>query len=272
MIVPLLLAASILIGDAEDLSLTARAEAQRKVEQARYAFVIGNTQPLDELYPRSVFEARVAREAAEEEVLKRVFGMVVTPALLAEEFARIEKTTRAPDQWEAIKKALGHDRRLIEETFCRPPLVQRALRARFAFDRSIHAQPHQKARHARASLLAGRAVPGASILRLQRKPEPAQDKDRMMAAARAEATGPRVLRPAAERDPNAPIPIDPEIAAVLEKELTRPGDVTTILEERDQFSVFKLVEADKETWKVTAVRFPKVDFDVWFAEARGGSR
>ena len=265
---PLLLIAAT-VTDVAGTSITSRAEAQRKIEQARYAFVIGNTQPFEELYPLSVFEARVARGAAEEEVLKRVFGMVVTPALLAEEFARIEKTTRAPDQWEGIKKALGHDRRLIEEAFCRPPLVQRALRARFAFDRNIHAQPHQKARHARASLLTGRDVPGAAILRLQRKPEPAQDTDRMMAAARAEATGPRLLLPPAERDPQAPLPVDPEIAAVLEKELTRPGDVTTILEERDQFSVFKLVEADKDTWKVTAVRFPKVDFDVWFAEARG---
>lgn len=268
---PLLIIAATL-ADTSALSLTARAQAQRRIEQARYAFVIGNTRPFDELYPRSVFEARVAREAAEEEVLKRVFGMVVTPALLAEEFERIEKSTRAPDQWEAIKKALGHDRRLIEEAFCRPPLVQRALRARFAFDRNIHAQPHQKARHARASLLTGREVPGAAILNLERRSRPAQNTDDLIRAAKAEATRPRFLRPATERDPRAPQPIDPEIAAVLEKELTRPGDVTTILEERDQFSVFKLVEADKDTWKVTAVRFPKVDFDVWFARVRGGPR
>ena len=94
----------------------------------------------------------------------------------------------------------------------------------------------------------------------------------MLSKARSEATGPRVLRPAAERDPNAPIPIDPEIATVLKKELKRPGDVTTILEERDQFRVFRLVEAKPDTWKVMAVRFPKVDFEVWFAEALGGSR
>jgi hypothetical protein len=65
-----------------------------------------------------------------------------------------------------------------------------------------------------------------------------------------------------------PVPIVPELAAVLEKELRKPGDVTTVLEERDQFRVFRLLVATKETWKVEAVVYPKVDFDAWFTKAR----
>jgi hypothetical protein len=79
---------------------------------------------------------------AEERLLKGAFGIRVTPELLAQELDRIEKSTKAPDQWEAIKKALGDDRRLIEEVFCRPLLVDRALRAKLAFDQKIHAAPH----------------------------------------------------------------------------------------------------------------------------------
>jgi hypothetical protein len=44
-------------------------EGERAVERARYQFVIGNTRPFDEVYPRSVFEKRVAREMAQEELL-----------------------------------------------------------------------------------------------------------------------------------------------------------------------------------------------------------
>ncbi len=65
-----------------------RAEEERAVERARYQFVIGATRPFDEVYPRSLFEKRVARELAQERVLRRVFGLSVTRELLAEERVR----------------------------------------------------------------------------------------------------------------------------------------------------------------------------------------
>lgn len=266
MIIPLLLVS--LLGEAAALSPGARVDAQRDIERARYAFVIGNSKPFDELYPRSVFEKRVARQMAEEQVLQQAFAMTVTPALLAQEFDRVEKTTRAPEQWAAIKKALGNDRRRIEQAFCRPLLVERALHARFAFDQKIHTEAHQKARVARAGFITKRKVPGVSVRFLRRNAEAAPSVDQMMDKAKAEATGPRVLQPAAEPDPKAPLPVDPEIAAVLEKELKRPGDVTTILEQSDRFEVFRLVELTRETWKVEVVSFPKVDFETWFSQVR----
>ena len=266
MIVALLLVS--LLGEAAALSPEARIEAQRDIERARYAFVIGNSKPFDKLYPRTVFEMRVARQMAEEQVLQQTFGLTVTPALLAEEFDRVEKTTRAPDQWQAIKEALGGDRGRIEQGFCRPLLVERALRSRFAFDQKIHTEPHQKARVARAGFIAKGTVPDASLRFLRRNAEAAPTVDQMMEKARAEATGPRILRPAAEPDPKAPLPVNPEIAVVLEKELKRPGDVTTILEQSDRFEVFRLVELTRETWKVETVSFPKVDFETWFSRVR----
>src|SRR5688572_4335135 len=117
---PLLL---LLLWGGLDTPAATRVHAERAVERARYAFVIGTTRPFDELYPRSVFEKRVERELSEEAVLQRVFGLSPTARSLAGEFDRIEKTTRAPEQWAAIKQALGNDRRFIEEIFCRPLLV-----------------------------------------------------------------------------------------------------------------------------------------------------
>ena len=58
------------------------------------------------------------------------------------------------------------------------------------------------------------------------------------------------------------------MARVLEKELTKPGDVTTILETRDGFEVFRLLAVTDESWKVEAVRVVKLDFDAWFEKAR----
>ncbi len=253
---------------APELSVAARVEAQRTIERARYVFVIGATQPFDTLYPRSVFERRVARQSEEERVLQQQFGMTVTPALLAQEYERVEKTTRAEDQWAAIKTALSNDRRLIEEAICRPLLVERALRARFDLDQKIHAEPHQKARLARVSFLAKQPVPGSAIRLVRRRSEAAASADEMLGTAKAEASGPRVLRPPSEPDKDAPLPLGPELAAVLEKELKSPGDVTTILEDREQFRVFRLLDATADEWRVEVVAFPKIGFDSWFEGVR----
>ena len=240
--------------------MAARVEYARAVERARYPFVLGHTKPFDEVYPRSLFEKRAAREMTEERALKSLFHLTVTSEPLAREFDRIEKTTRARDQWEAIKKALGGNRRLIEEVFCRPLLVDRALRARFAFDQRIHAGPHQAAREARAAFLAGHQVPGASSFSIRRQAEPAASVDELLGRAR---DLPRTIAPAEESSGGTSLSVDPEMTALLERELKRPGDVTTILEERDRFEIFRLVEVTRESWKVETATFPKVDFDSW---------
>ncbi len=252
-----------LILAAPPLSFSERVAGARAAEKARYAFVIGATKPFDEVYSRSVFEKKVRRELAEERVLSSRFGMQVTPELLSAEYERIEKETRAPDQWEAIKKALGDSRKKIEEIVCRPLLVDRVLRARFAFDPKIHEIEHQKVRAARDTFLAGQTPKGSSTIRLSRKAEP-DGTDELLAKARSEASGPKVLSPSEPgKNSDAPVPVDPEMAGVLENELKKKGDVTTILEERNRFSVFRLVTSDPGEWLVEAVQIPKRDFDRW---------
>ncbi len=257
---------------APPLSFSERVEGERAVERTRYTFVIGATKPFDEVHPRSVFEKKVRRELAEERVLSSTFGMRVTPELLSAEYERIDKETRAPEQWEAIRKALGNSRRTTEEVVCRPALVNRVLRARFAFDQKIHAAEHQKARLAREAFLAGRTPARTQLLRLSRRGAGAPGADEMLARARADATGPKILSPAGPETNEEPLAPDPEMAKVLEKELKAKGDVTTILEERNRFSVFRLVTPDAGEWLVEAVRVSKRDFDRWLdAAARPGS-
>jgi len=249
--------------DNSRLTPALRAGYQREIERARYQFVIGNTTPFDEAYPLSVFERRVEREMAQERVLENSFGLTVTPELLAQEFDRIEKATKAPEQWESIKKALGNDRHLIEKVFCRPLLVDRALRSKFAFDQKIHAAQHRKARQAREGFLAGKTPRGAQLVVARRKGEPSATTDELLGRAKQEAALPRALSPPKDAVRDAPMSFDPEVAEVLERELKRPGDVTTILEERDCFEVFRLIASTEDSWKLEAVRFPKLDFDSW---------
>jgi hypothetical protein len=259
---PLTFALALLLA-ASPLSFTERVDGARAAERARYTFVIGAAKPFDEVYPRSVFEKKVRREVAEERVLSHEFGMQVTAELLSAEYERIEKETRAPDQWEAIKKSLGGSRRKIEEVVCRPGLVDRVLRARFAFDQKIHEAEHQKAREARQVFLAGKTPKGSSTIRLSRKSEPV-GTDELLAKARSEASGPKILAPDEPgKKSDAPVPVDPDMAKVLEKELKTKGDVTTILEERNRFSVFRLMTSDAGEWLVEAVQVPKRDFDRW---------
>jgi hypothetical protein len=92
----------------------------------------------------------------------------------------------------------------------------------------------------------------------------------MLAKARADAIGPKVLSQlgaAGETKEERPVVPDPEMAKVLEKELKSKGDVTTILEERAMFSVFRLVTSEPNEWLVEAVRVPKRDFDRWLESA-----
>jgi len=246
-----------------------RVESERAVERARYAFTLGATQPFENAFPRSVFERRVARELREESLLAERFGMTVTRELLKEEYERIERSTRAPEQWDAIKRALGDDRLRVEDVFCRPLLVSRVLRARFAFDRQIHAEPHAQAREARALFLAAKQPPEARRVRVRLADEAPPSTDVLLAAAKAQAaSGPRLLTPASPPPADTPETVSPEVAAVLQKQLRTPGDVTTILEERDQFEVFRLVARAEDVLTAEVVRVPKRDFEAWFQANR----
>lgn len=249
-----------------------RVEALRAVERARYAFTLEVTKPFDEVHPRATFEKQADRQALEETVLLAVFRMSPTREAMVAEYKRIERGSQAPEQWEAMKRALGDDRRKVEEVVCRPLLVSRALRARYETDLSLHTREHQRAREAREAFLDGKVPSGARRMRLARGGDAPPDPTReMLDQVRAQARGPKILggekaNAGAREDA---VPVDPEKARILEKELRKPGDVTTILAERDRFSVYRLDAADPSEWYVLGVEVPKRPFDAWFeAEAR----
>jgi hypothetical protein len=107
---------------------------------------------------------------------------------------------------------------------------------------------------------------------LSRSGESGESTDAMLQKARAEASLPRVLQPPENVESSAPRPLEPEAAAILEKELRNPGDVSTILEHRDRFEVYRLIEITPAAWRVEAVRLAKEDFDGWYERARRKGR
>jgi hypothetical protein len=248
-----------------------RIDAKQAIEKARYQFVIGDKPPFDKSYPRSIFARQVREEHEREEVLLHEFAIAITPEMLHGEYERIEKTSQAPDQWQAVKDAVHNDRQVIEDVVCRPLIVTRALHAKFAFDQKIHAVPHNAARSARAALMRGEKPAGVQQALLSRGDAAADSTEQMLRDSKSEAARPRVLAPPGAFPPamaSAPVPLDPEARAVVEKQLRKPGDVTTILEYSDRFEVYRLIETKPAAWRVDVVRFPKEDFDAWFAHAR----
>ena len=245
-------------------TLETRVEQERAVERARHRFLLNATRPFDEAYPRAVFEERVRMQQRKEAALQRVFGVTLDASHLAEEYARIESSTRAPEQWRAIKEALANDRELIEEVVCRPLLVDRALRRKFDFDRGVQAEPHARARAARAQFLAGR-TPVTASRRLLLPTDEAVSVDALLSKARSESSGPRVLS-AAPGHADAALPVTLAMGAAFERELKEPGDTTTILEDRDTFQVMRLVAREGSAFRVDAVTVRKRNFEDWLAE------
>lgn len=119
---------ALVLASAAGLTIEARAEDLRDVEQARYAFSVDARERFDDAYPPAVFREKARRQEERERELRVRLRVWVTPADLSAEYDRIERDTRAPDQWRAMKAALGNDRRRIEEVICRPLVVERLLR------------------------------------------------------------------------------------------------------------------------------------------------
>jgi len=209
-------------------------EAKQAIERARYAFVIGSAKPpFDEAYPRSFFEKLHAAGRERERVLQHVFAVAITARMLDDELGRIERDTKAPEQWSAMKAAVHDDRQLLEDVICRPLLVDRILRQKFAFDENIQARRHDEARRARIALMKGR-IPASAI--------------------------------DVHIDPDA---LEPAAMAALSKELKKSGDVSTILEFHDRFEVYKLIRVEAgKSWRAHLVRISKENFDTWYEQAR----
>jgi hypothetical protein len=148
------------------------------IERVYYSHRTGTKPPFEETLPADALRRLVQTDLAKEAALKNVYGVGVTPAMLAAEVQRINTTTRAPEVLAELKAALGNETNRFARTVARPIVVERLLRNRFENDDALHAPRRREAERVREQLL--RTV-AADVSR--RTNNPAPDQRRLTSAA-----------------------------------------------------------------------------------------
>jgi hypothetical protein len=130
------------------------------IERVYYNHRLGDKPPFEQTMPPALVEKLVREDLHKEAVLKKSYGVEITPAMLAAEVQRINATTRAPEVLAELKAALGNDTNRFARTVARPIVVERRLREKFDSDDALHAPQRRETEKVREQLLAVRSSRG----------------------------------------------------------------------------------------------------------------
>jgi hypothetical protein len=123
------------------------------IERVYYNHRLGQKPPFEEALPPATLEGLVRLDLKKEAVLRKAYGVTITPALLDAEVQRINTTTRAPEMLAEIKAALGNESARFAKAFAKLFLVERLLRDKFDNDEALHAAQRREAEAVRNQLL-----------------------------------------------------------------------------------------------------------------------
>jgi hypothetical protein len=238
--------------------------------------------PFDEVFPPSVIQNLVAADLHKERVLKKAYGVTVTQAMLEEEVRRIETDTKDEGTLARIKTALGPEREGYAQTVVRPIIVERLLRLKFYQDKAIHAAEREKAISSRRAMETGSRIEGTEEQKLLLSSRPAQVSPSAsnIPPSTANSSAPNYTNQATAQlaqvmggggqEPKDTkqyfSDLDPEQAAVLEKHLENPGDVSPIIETTEGFSIYEALEITSYFWKVRLCYIPRRSYEKWLKE------
>jgi hypothetical protein len=283
----LISAAALNPAQADDFA--ARCADRASIERIYHTHRLG-TKQFEQAMPRALLGQIVRQDQHKEAVLKKVYGMEITPAMVAAEVERINTTTRAPEVLAEIKTALGDDAARFATAMARPILVERELRRRFDNDGKLHAAQRREADLARESLLAKKPVKEMRDVTWHLTPRPAEDKPAPPAAATTptkanakssaytnEATAQlsQALNPPDKSTPGKEKlyfeELEPELQKVLGVQLQKPGDVSAVVEMPGGFLVFLAKEKNAETLSAASVTISKRSYEEWLVREPGGT-
>ncbi len=268
----------------------ARCADRAAIERVYHAHRLGTKQPFEQAMPQALLEQVVRQDLRKEAVLRKVYGMEITPAMVAAEVERINTTTRAPEVLAEIKHALADDAARFAATMARPILVERELRQRFDNDDKLHAAQRREAELARADLLAGKLVKDMHEVTWELTPRPADGKSEV-GGQRSEIAGPTTPTQAKAKSsaytneataqvaqsltpPEKTTPgkekhyfedLDPGLQKVLRVQFQKPGDVSAVVEMSGGFLVFLTKEKSAETLSAASITIPRRSYEEWLA-------
>jgi hypothetical protein len=273
----------VLAGDFSDL-LADRAA----IERVYYNHRLGDKPPFEKALPPDALEQLVKQDLHKEAVLKKVYGLEITPAMLDAEVQRINTTTRAPDVLAQLKAALGNDPQRFARAVARPIVVERLLRDKFENDNSLHQAARQQCEQIRNTLLTARtngAGPAALLDQLKQANSNALSEITWQLAPRpADADAPavdeieirkrfgpeaRILSPHGDAAGDRKFYFDelpPVLQKVLLAQLRGPGDVSAVIETPDGFLLYLAREKSEHTLSAARLSLPKRGYEQWLAE------
>src|SRR5882672_3953983 len=134
----------------------ARCADREAIERIYYNHRLGQKPPFEQTLPPATLENLVRLDLRKEAVLKKNYGVEITPAMLNTEVQRINSTTHAPETLAEIKPALDNDSDRFANVFAKPIIVERLLREKFDNDDTLHAPQRRQFEKTRDDLLAAR--------------------------------------------------------------------------------------------------------------------
>jgi len=236
------------------------------VERVYYAKQVGARAPFEQAVSRSVIERRVQQELLKERVLKSVYRLEITPKLVAEEIARIQRSTMAGDMLQQIKASLGNNPERFARSVAKPLVVDRVLRARFEADATQQAGQRQAAESLRAQLLAAKPAERAALLKDRKDVR----EVKWFFGARPKAADARGKLAADLAMPKAYFAdLHADMQKVLDAQLRQPGDVSAVFGSDYNFALYVATSRTAEVLAAQAVEMPRLNFDDWLAAQAG---
>ena len=258
------------------------------IERVYYNHRLGEKPPFEQTMPPALVERLVGEDLHKEAVLKKVYGVEITPAMLAAEVQRINTTTRAPDVLVELKTALGDDTNRFAQTVAKPIVVERILRDKFENDDTLHTAQRQQTETIRAKLLATKGNPAGSdkLLTLFKQfgsnqitettwlsgksPDESQDNSKeLMEAQKRFGPNAQVLSSSHDAGKEPKFYFDdlpPELQRVLSVQLRQAGDVSAVIETPGGFLLYLCKEKTAKALAVATLSIPKRSYEQWLAE------
>ncbi len=267
----------------------ARCTDREAIERIYYNHRLGQKPPFEQTLPPATLENLVRLDLRKEAVLKKNYGVEITPAMLDAEVRRIDTTTRAPEVLAEIKAALDNDSDRFANSFARPIIVERLLRDKFDNDDAIHAPQRRLVEQMRNELLAAKTngADASKLLALLKQknsnavaettwqftPRPAESN--APAANEAEIKkrfGPnaQVISPPQAGDRKEPkfyfedLPAD--LQNVLRVQLRHAGDVSAVIEMPGGFLLCVAKEKTDAVLSAAVLSLPKRSYEEWLNE------